>query len=281
MPPSDNAPPKRSAPLTHRAPPEAPLNHRAPPEAPLTHRAPPEAPLTHRAPPEAPLKRRVGRPRKQADATLGEDLRAQIVASAAELFRRRGIGDVSMHEIAQSVGLGTSSLYYWFRRKELIVAELLQQINRLPLAQADALAQVPGSADVQLYALVRFDVRMICEFPLEITEVHRFSERDPDAFATYWQERGELAQAFERIVQRGIQAGLFRKVDATLCALTIIAQDESVQNWRRAGLSGGVRDAEELGVNAEAVADFVASQTVGGLIADPARLDAIRERARG
>jgi TetR/AcrR family transcriptional regulator len=225
-------------------------------------------------------KRRVGRPRKHAEAVLGEDLRAQIVASAAELFRRRGIAEVSMHEIAQSVGLGTSSLYYWFRRKELIVAELLQQINRLPLAHADALFRAEGPPDAQLYALVRFDVRVICDFPLEITEVHRFSERDPEAFATYWQERGELAQAFERLVQAGIDAGLFRAVDASLCALTIIAQDESVQNWRRASLTGGLRDAEELGVNAEAVADFVASQTVGGLIASSARLAAIRERAR-
>lgn len=228
-----------------------------------------------------PPRRRVGRPRKQAADALAGDLRTQIVASAAELFRRRGIADVSMHEIAQRAGLGTSSLYYWFRRKELIVAELLQQINRLPLAHADALAQVPGGADVQLYALVRFDVRMICEFPLEITEVHRFSERDPEAFATYWQERGELAQAFERIVQRGIDAGLFRKVDAALCALTIIAQDESVQNWRRASLGASLRDAEDLGVNAEAVADLVASQTVGGLTADAARLAAIRQQARG
>ena len=36
-----------------------------------------------------------------------------------------------MLEIAEQSGLGQSSLYYWYRRKELIVAELLQQVNRL------------------------------------------------------------------------------------------------------------------------------------------------------
>src|ERR1700754_4661392 len=121
-------------------------------------------------------KRRVGRPRKQAQATPGEDLREQIVAAAAELFRSRGIAQVSMQEIAQSVGLGTSSLYYWFRRKELIVAELVQRVNRLPIEHARTLSRAQVPADAQLFALVRFDVLLICDFPLEISEVHRFSE---------------------------------------------------------------------------------------------------------
>jgi TetR/AcrR family transcriptional regulator len=226
-------------------------------------------------------KRRVGRPRKQAQATPGEDLREQIVAAAAELFRSRGIAQVSMQEIAHSVGLGTSSLYYWFRRKELIVAELVQRVNRLPIEHARTLsrAQVPLPMDAQLFALVRFDVLLICEFPLEISEVHRFSERDPDAFATYWQERAELVRAFARIVKSGSKAGLFRPVNPELCAHTIIAQDESVQNWRRKSLGGPTRSATELAVSAEAIAEHVASQTVGGLLMDNDAIERIKRRA--
>jgi TetR/AcrR family transcriptional regulator len=224
-------------------------------------------------------KRRVGRPRKQAQATPGEDLREQILAAAAELFRGRGIAQVSMQEIAQRVGLGTSSLYYWFRRKELIVAELLQGANRLPIQHARALARAQGSADAQLFALVRFDVLMICDFPLDISEVHRFSERDADAFATYWQERAELVRVFARIVKSGIKAGVFRQVNAELCALTIIAQDESVQNWRRKSLGGPVRSATELAVSADTIAELVASQTVGGLLLENEHMNSIKRRA--
>jgi AcrR family transcriptional regulator len=224
-------------------------------------------------------KRRVGRPRKQAQAALGEDLREQIVACAAGLFRSRGIADVSMQEIAHSVGLGTSSLYYWFRRKELIVAELVQRVNRLPLEHARTLSRAHGPADAQLFALVRFDVLLICDFPLEISEVHRFSERDPDAFATYWQERAELVRAFARIVKSGSKAGLFRQVNPELCAHTIIAQDESVQNWRRKSLGGPVRSATELAVTPETIAELVASQTVGGLLMNVTQLERIKRRA--
>ena len=76
-----------------------------------------------------------------------------------------------MLEIAQQSGLVQSSLYYYFRRKESIVAELLQQINRVPLAYAKQLRKEGDEPDVQLFRLVRFDVRNVCQFPLEITEV--------------------------------------------------------------------------------------------------------------
>src|SRR4051812_5602815 len=129
----------------------------------------------------APEKRRVGRPRKREMAD-GAEPKEQILKAAASLFSARGIAEVSMLEIAEASGLVQSSLYYWFRRKELIVAELLLQVNRVPLAYAQKLRAEGESPDVQLYRLVRFDVRNVCGFPLEITEVHRFSQKNRQAF---------------------------------------------------------------------------------------------------
>src|SRR5690349_24900382 len=110
----------------------------------------------------APEKRRVGRPRKRESASPDVDPREHILATAARLFSEKGIGEVSMFEIAQESGLVQSSLYYWFKRKELIVAELLQQTNRQPLSYAKQLKQLGELPDVQLYRLVRFDVRNVC-----------------------------------------------------------------------------------------------------------------------
>jgi AcrR family transcriptional regulator len=189
-----------------------------------------------------------------------------------------------MLEIAQAAGLRQSSLYYWFRRKELIVAEILQQVNRLPLTYVRTLEARGGTADVQLWRFVRFDVRTVCGFPLEITEIHRFSERDPEAFATYWAERRALTEAVAAMVGRGVQEGRFREVDAYLCALTVIAQDESVQNWYpRAGVHGGAPvaggDPAAARYRPEQIAELVADQTVGGLLARPSRLAALRRAA--
>ena len=191
-----------------------------------------------------------------------------------------------MAEIAQQSGLVQSSLYYWFRRKELIVAELLQQINRLPLAYARQLEQRGEEPDLQLYRLVRFDVRNVCDFPLEITEVHRFSQRERAAFDTYRRERRELTATLDALIKAGIERGLFRPVDAYLCALTIIAQDESVQNWLRrtprprAKGAAAYEDPQAGRYGADEVAEFVAAQTAASLLAAPSRIEQLRKRAR-
>jgi AcrR family transcriptional regulator len=38
-----------------------------------------------------------------------------------------------MSEIASWAGLRQASLYYWFRRKEEILAEIVEEVNRVPL----------------------------------------------------------------------------------------------------------------------------------------------------
>jgi len=228
-------------------------------------------------------KRRVGRPRKRESVPSDGEPREHILATAARLFAEKGIAEVSMLEIAQQSGLVQSSLYYWFRRKESIVAELLQQVNRLPLAFAKQLKRDGGEPDVQLFRLVRFDVRNVCLFPLEITEVHRFSKRDRAAFETYWRERRQLTATLQEIVARGIESGAFRKVDSYLCALTIIAQDESVQNWlrREPGAKGKLvpEDPAVQRYTAEEISEFVATQTVASLVASATRVEQVRKKA--
>jgi TetR/AcrR family transcriptional regulator len=231
-------------------------------------------------------KRRVGRPRKRESAETGVDPKDQILNAAASLFADRGISEVSMLEIAEGSGLAQSSLYYWFRRKESIVAELLQQVNRLPLAFAKQLKAEGDSPDLQLYRLVRFDVRNVCAFPLEITEVHRVARRDRASFEIYWRERRELTRTLERLIEEGAALRIFRKVDACLCALTIIAQDESVQNWYPRTARAKLRppapheDPAALRYSPEDIGDFVASQTLASVLADEAQLASVQARAR-
>lgn len=229
-------------------------------------------------------KRRIGRPRKRLTASFAREPREEILTVAADLFAERGIGEVSMMEIAEVVGLGQSSLYYWFKRKELILAELLNQVNRLPLAFAKQLASRHEGAELQLYRLIRFDVHTVCTFPLEITEIHRFSQRDPAAFETYWIERAELIHAVERLVERGIAEGAFSKVDAYLTAVTIISQDESIQNWypRPMQPAHSVHPKIDRARSYEpnVIAEFVATRTIAGLLTKTSRLETLKKQAQ-
>jgi AcrR family transcriptional regulator len=210
--------------------------------------------------------------------------RDEILAAATRLFAERGVGDVSMSEIAVHAGLRQASLYYWFRRKEEILAEIVEAVNRAPLEFAQRLASEDESDHaVQLWRLVRFDVEALCEFPFDINEVHRLSRRAPEAFEVYWQERQELNDVVEDLILRGVTSGAFRAVDARLAALTLLADDEGVQNWFRP-IAGhqlkGREPADGDDYTPAEIGEFLADLTLRGLLAQPGEIDLVRERAR-
>jgi len=227
---------------------------------------------------ERPARRRVGRPR--ANPTAGDLApRDEILAAAARLFAEQGVGDVTMSEIAHRAGLRQASLYYWFRRKEEILAEIVEQVNRVPLDFVLKLEEEAGDPAVQLWRLIRFDVGALCAFPFDINEVHRLSRRAPEEFELYWQERQALNDGVERLIVRGVEAGAFRPVDPRLTALVVLSDDEGVQNWHRpldgrrlAGRPDGDYPVAEI-------AEFVADMTLRGLLADPDDLGRVRAAA--
>ena len=45
-------------------------------------------------------------------------VKEQILQGAQKLFQSKGLGSITMEEVAQSIGKGKSSLYYYFKSKE-------------------------------------------------------------------------------------------------------------------------------------------------------------------
>ena len=227
-----------------------------------------------------PPRARTGRPRTRPQASP-RDPREEIIAVASHLFARRGVAATRMSAIAQGAGLQQSSIYYWFRNKEEILGEIVATVNRVPLAFLARVDVEGGSPALRLFRLVRFDVVTLCAFPYDINEVHRISAQAPVAFSTYWAERQALNDGVERIVAQGVAEGELREVDARLAALTILANDEAVQNWYRPigdhRLRG--RDGPAGDYRPEEIADFLARSCLGGILADRRRLPAIARRA--
>jgi AcrR family transcriptional regulator len=222
-----------------------------------------------------------GRPRKNP-TTTNDDPRAAIVAAASHLFARRGIGATTMAEIADASGLGASSLYYWFRSKQQILEVIVTDVNRLPLEFAEQAAREGGSPAVRLWRLVRFDAETLCSFPFDINEIHRLAGEDEEMFARYWRERQRLNDAVEALVAEGISCGDLDDVDPRLAALTILANDEAVQNWYRPveGIRLAGRTTEAGGDYRPAeIATFLADRTLRGLLHRPEDLERVRAAA--
>jgi AcrR family transcriptional regulator len=201
------------------------------------------------------------------------------VAVASSLFARQGIAATKMSHIADGAGLQQSSIYYYFGCKEEILREIVATVNRLPLAFLARADAEGGSAGVRLFRLVRFDVRTLCELPYDINEIHRISGEDPETFAEYWAERQALNDGVERLVREGVEAGELRAVDPRLAALTLLANDEGVQNWFRPVGDRRLRGRDGRDYRPDEIASFVAEMALHGLINERRRLPRIIARA--
>lgn len=72
----------------------------------------------------------------------GGDGRARILTVARDLFVRRGYADVSMQQIADAAGLTKAALYYHFRDKDDLFAQVvLREFRRLRQAAAGVIAE--------------------------------------------------------------------------------------------------------------------------------------------
>lgn len=204
-----------------------------------------------------------------ADPAPGADPVDEILRAAGHLFAERGVAATTMTELAAAVGLRQSSLYYYFARKEEVVAALVARANVVPLALLGRIEAAGGPPAVRLYRFVRADTVALCDLPWDINEVHRIAARDRDGFAGYWRERRTLERRIGAIVRDGVDDGSLRPVEPRLTALTVLSNDEGVQNWFRLGTR---RSPAAVGT---ALADLV----VGGLLRSPGRLDRVRSRA--
>src|SRR3954447_22317631 len=101
----------------------------------------------------------VGRP-LATPRPLERSARDEVVAAATKLFSEQGYAQTTMAQIAEAAGLRQSSLYYYFRRKELIL-EATFAVNRAPLDFLRAIRNDPGSAALRLYRLVRYDAMQL------------------------------------------------------------------------------------------------------------------------
>jgi len=193
------------------------------------------------------------------------------MAAASALFGEHGVTGTTMAQIAAAAGLQQSSLYYYFRGKEDVLAAILARANVVPLELVEQVVQGPGSPAARLHRFIRGDVAALSVLPFDINEVHRYASRDRERFGAYWTERRTLQARLAAIVRSGVAAGQLREVSARLAAITIMSNDEAVQNWYRHD-TRPVRDPRAAG-------RFLADLVVAGLLTRPEQLAAVRAEA--
>lgn len=153
----------------------------------------------------------VATPRRKEAGDPG--VRVRLLASATELFNRKGYAGTTVREIVAAAGVTKPVLYYYFRNKEGIFLDLMREA----WVQFDALVDVSdkegGSARARLKTLAD---RMLAFFVANIKVARLIYSIyygppqgapafDMDAYHSRFQD------AIQRMVEDGMRRGEFRK----------------------------------------------------------------------
>jgi AcrR family transcriptional regulator len=164
-----------------------------------------------------------------SDGSGGNPRRAQIIEIAAELFDRNGFHDTTMQAIADQAGVRKASLYYYFRSKDDILAELHETLTRAVVdRQRDRREAGELGPREQLRAMMRDVIGLGETHPgyLRIFfESHR--ELPPAVREVVAGQRADYRRMVREVVVAGVATGEFTTTDPELASLAAL----SLMNW--------------------------------------------------
>lgn len=141
----------------------------------------------------------------------------EIIHAALEVFADRGFAATKLEDVARKAGVTKGTIYLYFENKEALFKALIRETIVPVIAQGEALAKsFTGSARDLFEKLVRDYWRLVGETALAdiprlmIAEARNF----PELARFYYEEvvtRGH--RLMSGVLERGIKAGEFRKVD--------------------------------------------------------------------
>ncbi len=156
-------------------------------------------------------------------ATSGPDSRARLLAAASADFAAHGYAGASVDRIARRARLTKAMVYYHFRSKEGLYAEIIREATGAIARRVElALAEAP-TLEAQLVAFVRaFAEEAILrpDFPRLLMRELAEQGRHMDAeTARAWLA---VPAAFMRIYEDGVARGRFQAVHPMVAYLSIV-----------------------------------------------------------
>jgi len=135
-----------------------------------------------------------------------------ILATAAEMFARKGIRSTTVREIADAVGVLSGSLYHYFDSKDAMVKDILMSFQDAIRARyGEVLARDEGPAQM-LGDLVFASLQVAREQP-DATAIYQNELqylRETPRFKEVQAAASEVQQVWLGVLERGVADGSFR-----------------------------------------------------------------------
>ena len=159
-----------------------------------------------------------GARKSRAPLSSDVDSRERLLLAAGEIMTERGSTDVSLSDIAQKSGLNAALIAYYFGSKSGLMVALLRKVLGSAIVQLAHLAEMDASPQDKLRIHISGMVNTYFLHPYINRLMHHLRADDPETFGPLIAEEfgKPLAEGQKRILEEGIEAGVFRPVPPLL-----------------------------------------------------------------
>lgn len=174
-----------------------------------------------------------------------------ILEAAANLFIQRGYEGTTMQDIAKELEISRSALYYYYKNKEEILVSLTEGLTLAAEKLASQVVETGKAPEEALREMVFQHAKLILNGTVQFRVVDQALGSLPEKQRKIAETaRRVVLQRFTEVIQRGIDEGRFRLVNATVAAFSMIGMCNWTAWWFR---SSGARSPDEI---AQMLADF-------------------------
>ena len=176
--------------------------------------------------------------------------RAELIKTAAVVFRRKGYGAAKLQDIADEVGLDRASVYYYVSGKEELYQEVVAEAVQDNVAMVEGLRSQEAPAISKLSAFVE---GLMASYERHYPYLYVYVQEDMahmDGDTAWTRKMRELSRRFDdavrEIIQKGLDDGSLRSAiaDARLLANAVIGMCNWSHRWYQ---PGGPSSASEVG----------------------------------
>ena len=151
-----------------------------------------------------------------------DERKSQIINAAEDVFTKRGFDEARMDDIAEETGLSKGTLYLYFKSKDDLIIAILDRIFQREFQEFEKidLSTLSATAAIDLFIeAVMKDVKLILRMLPIAYQFLALAFRNTvvqKALKVYLKHYMDI---FIPIIQRGIDSGEFRQVDAREVAI--------------------------------------------------------------
>lgn len=160
---------------------------------------------------------------------VSDERKSQILNAAEDVFTQKGFEEARMDDIAEETGLSKGTLYLYFKSKDDLIIAILDRMFQREFRQLENLDQDAESATEAIWKITDLLTKEILSLLRLIPIVYQFLAL---AFRNKYVQKA-LKKYVNRyldllipIIQRGIDSGEFRPVDAREVAVAMGAMLE-------------------------------------------------------